>query len=434
MSQDLSTKGVKGFRTSGPGWLLSAYTLGSGTAVGSLWAGAVYGFDLLWGQPFAMLFGIIVLSSVAYFTLQSDVSPYERFKRELHPAMAVAWAGASLLASVIWHFAQYGLAYAALRELLNLPDILVSQAAVGISILCLSTALTWGYCLKNGLKFYEALMKLLVWVTIVCLAVVVVASRVSWVQIARSFITPHVPAGSSTIIFGLIGAAVGINMTFLYPYSLRMKGWKKDDTWLAVRDLVLGMFFPFVFATGMMVIASAVTIHSSGIQLDKSRITEMAQVFTSVFGNRLGPVLFNLGILAMPLSTITLHMLTCGFILSEMTGFPIGSRMWRVGTLVPAVGVLGVAFPLKGWLPVAASAICLIFLPVAYLGFLFLFRKEAYRPQAPHIPAKPFIMFLMAGAVLVVTISALLKVIDTLRALFQILLELDRKPEVAHDF
>jgi len=412
-------KRTEGFSRSGPGWLLSAYTLGSGTAVGSLWAGAAFGYDLLWVQPLAMLLGVIVLSGAAYFTLQSDRSPYGRFKTEIHPSMALAWALASLLASIIWHFPQYGLAFAALKGLIGFQETGFTQFIVGACILVASTAITWSYGSRRGVAVYETIMKALVWMIILCLGAVIVASRVPWNEVGRGLASFRWPQGSSTVIFGLLGAAVGINMTFLYPYAVRSKGWGRADTRFAVRDLVLGMFLPFVFATGMMVIASAVTLHAGGIVLDKSRITEMAQVFTPVFGSRVGPMLFNLGILGMPLSTITLHMLTCGFILSEMTGKEQYGLAWRIGTLIPAIGVLGVVVPLKGWLPITASAVCLIFLPIAYIGFLLLFRREAYKPDAVRVPARSAVMSLMVGVIIVITVSAVLKSLDALRALAQ---------------
>ncbi|MGB9588682.1 MAG: hypothetical protein ACPL7O_10940, partial [Armatimonadota bacterium] len=121
---------VEGFRTSGPGWLLCTYTLGSGTTVGSLWAGATDGCDLLWVQPLAILVGVVILSGAAYFTLQSNASTYQRFKRELNPTMAVAWAIGSLFASVIWHFPHYGLAFAATQELLGFEKTLLAQVLV----------------------------------------------------------------------------------------------------------------------------------------------------------------------------------------------------------------------------------------------------------------------------------------------------------------
>lgn len=412
---------VQGSRTSGPGWLLSAYTLGSGTAVGSLWAGATYGYDLLWVQPLAMLIGVVILSGAAYFTLQSNTSPYQRFKQELHPAMAIAWATGSLFASVIWHFPQYGLAFAAMQELLAFRETLAAQILVAVGILAASLMITWTYSRKGGVKVYEGIMKALVWMVIVCLAVVIAASKVPWGEVGRGLVSFRRPEGSSTIILGLLGAAVGINMTFLYPYSVRSKGWGRTDTRYAIRDLMYGMFIPFVIATGMMIIASAVTLHANGISLDKARITQMASVFTPVFGNSLGPVLFNLGILAMPLSTITLHMLTCGFIISEMTSRPVGSSVWKAGTLIPAVGALGVAFPIKGWLPVTASALCLIFIPIAYVGFVILFTKESLKPDAPRVPLKPVVLVLMSVIIVFMTFLASLKTMDAIREVMRYL-------------
>lgn len=166
-------------RGGGPGWLLSAYTLGSGTAIGSLWAGSKFGYSLLWVQPVAMLMGIIILYGAAYFSLSSDKTPYQRFRAELGAPMALAWGLGSLFSSIIWHFPQYGLACAAIQGLTGIPDTTASQAAIGGSILIVAVAVTWSYASGIGLLIYESLMKLFVWMTILCVGVVVVAVRCS---------------------------------------------------------------------------------------------------------------------------------------------------------------------------------------------------------------------------------------------------------------
>ena len=56
-------------RLSGPGWLQGAMTLGGGSLVTSLMIGAVYGYELLWLQPLAMLIGCIM--SVSYTHLRA---------------------------------------------------------------------------------------------------------------------------------------------------------------------------------------------------------------------------------------------------------------------------------------------------------------------------------------------------------------------------
>ncbi|MFK7777538.1 MAG: divalent metal cation transporter, partial [Gimesia sp.] len=56
--------------------------------------------------------------------------------------------------------------------------------------------------------------------------------------------------------------AVGINMTFLLPYSMRAKGWDKDFRGLAAFDLSTGLFIPFLLATSCVVIAAASQFHA----------------------------------------------------------------------------------------------------------------------------------------------------------------------------
>lgn len=111
----------------------------------------------------------------------------------------------------------------------------------------------------------------------------------------------------------------------------------------------------------------------------------------------------------MPLGTITLHMLTCGFIISEMTGAEQGSGVWKIGTLIPAIGVIGVAYPLPIWLPVPTSALCLILLPIAYIGFLLLFKRDLGRPDAAKLRGAGVQLALTYAAIAVITLAAAMK-------------------------
>ncbi len=400
------TRLSEGARRSGPGWLLSAYTLGAGTAVTSILAGSAHGYSLLWVNPLAMLMGVVVLSGAAYFALSSEKSPFQRFRTELHPAMAYAWGIGSLAASVIWHLSQYGMVYAIARELGGFEVTTGSRIAVAGIVLLVSITLTWQYRRGSGLLIYESILKFFVWMTVLCLFVLMLKLRIDWAAVGRGVVSFHVPASHDgrMFIFGLLGAAVGINMTFLYPYSVRSKGWGPGEVRFAIRDLLTGMLLPFVFATGMLTIAAAATLH--GTEIDRSKVAQLAHVFSPAFGPKVGPVLFLLGLIAMPLGTITLHMLTCGFILSEITGREQYGPMWRVGTLIPAVGVLGVAYPLPVWLPVIASATCLTLLPIAYIGFVLLFRKDISKPEAAPFPGGRRALLPMYVSILVVVAAA----------------------------
>ncbi|MCX7643377.1 MAG: hypothetical protein N2116_06185, partial [Armatimonadetes bacterium] len=56
-------------KLSGPGYLQSAFTLGSGTASACVLAGSKYGYQLLWVHPLAIIMGAIMLSALAKQTL-----------------------------------------------------------------------------------------------------------------------------------------------------------------------------------------------------------------------------------------------------------------------------------------------------------------------------------------------------------------------------
>ena len=70
---------------SGPGWVQSALTLGAGSAGSSIFAGAVYGYDLLWVQPVAMFLGVVMFSAIGHQTLVTQARPYDVFRKTLHP-------------------------------------------------------------------------------------------------------------------------------------------------------------------------------------------------------------------------------------------------------------------------------------------------------------------------------------------------------------
>ena len=62
-------------------------------------------------------------------------------------------------------------------------------------------------------------------------------------------------------MIGTAAAAVGINMTFLLPYSMLSRGWDKTFRGLARWDLVTGMAIPFVVVTSCIVITTAHGFH-----------------------------------------------------------------------------------------------------------------------------------------------------------------------------
>ena len=376
-------------RLSGPGYLQSAMTLGSGTAASALFAGAAFGYELLWVAPTAMLLGVIMLSAVGHQTLSTGIRPFDAMRRFAGAPLAWAWAIGALLASVIWHFPQYAMAAGVLGDLGELAGIgTVPPAVLAGVILAWAIALSSLYGSSPRLvRTYERLIKLMVWGIVLCFGAVVWRTGIhDWGALARGLIRFRIPgerhgiAGLTLVISGL-AAAVGVNMVFLYPYSLLARGWGRAHRRLARFDLIAGMLLPYTLAASLMLIAAANTIHASG-DFAGTRLSpvEAAQILGGELGPTTGRLIFGLGVLGMALSSITLHMLVAGFVASEVFGWTVGSRRYRLATLIPIPGALGPIFwsKIAVWVAVPTNVICGFLLPAAYIGFLRLQRSRAY--------------------------------------------------------
>ncbi|MFT4513849.1 MAG: manganese transport protein [Planctomycetota bacterium] len=208
-------------------------------------------------------------------------------------------------------------------------------------------------------------------------------TETDWAGVAAGFI-PSLPEdrdGFSSIDLAVAGiaAAVGINMLLLYPYSLLARGWGREHRGLAKFDLFSGMLVPYALASSLMVIAAANTLGGTGVE-KSAAVSEMAGVLGKVIGPVSGTLIFDLGMLAMALSTITLHMVCCGFVAMEWFGLPFGSMKQRLCMLLPVPGFLAPLFwgDLSVYLAIPTTIICGAMLPIAYIGFLILQRSKAY--------------------------------------------------------
>ncbi len=392
-------------KRTGPGLLQSAMTLGAGSAVASVVAGASFGYQLLWVQPVAMFLGVFMLAALGNVVLTTGERPYRAFGREIHPVIPFLWAVATIVSSVIWHFPQYGLAAGAARDLAELGGWQVYERAadgrsvisgtgylvsfvLGFAILGLNIFTTWNYGARaKGIRLYEWFLRGVIALVMVSFLIVVAFTGINWKELFRGFAgfyIPRSPEGVQTVL-GAIGAAVGINMTFLYGYSLLAKGWGKHHKTLSRWDLAMSMFVPFVLVTSLIIVATANGLYNpalgNAVRTDLKPV-DAAQALVPVMGANLGRIVFDLGFIAMTCGAISAHMVVCGFTVCEMFGLEYTVWRYRMFTLVPAIGLLGVVSTTPLWLPVVASAIAFTMLPIAYLTFLVMNNKRSYLGSA----------------------------------------------------
>ena len=289
-------------RLSGPGWLQSAITLGGGTLSNSLYLAVLTGFTFLWLQPMAMAVGIVMLSAISYVTLSTGERPLRAINTHINPVLGWGWLLASMMANIVWSMPQFALGLAALTKML-FPQILGLQGPFGgqgrivaafcilaIKILFLSLYSSGG----KGMKVFETIIKCMVALTVLCFfGVVLVITKnglTDWREYMGGFIPrfnmmfqpgpkflpflEQVPeqfhafwvakilSDQRDFIISAFATAVGINMTFLFPYSMMRKGWDRDFRGLAIFDLSTGLFIPFLIATSCVVIAAGTQLHA----------------------------------------------------------------------------------------------------------------------------------------------------------------------------
>lgn len=388
------------FGKTGPGWLQSALVLGSGSAMASLFAGAFLQYRLLWVQPLAMVLGIIMFAAMSHQTLSTGVRPFDAMKRYIHPIVAWSWAIGALLATMIWHLPQYALAAGMTEDMFKVvtgwqPSSPTSRTAlligIGLVVLTISTAVVWTYSSGHkGIRLYERILKGFVWMIILAFLVVIIRRSidggVQWAKLFKGFLPLYVPTDPRgvSIVMAAFSAATGINATFLFPYTLLARGWGKEHRGLSRFDLMTGMLLPFCIATSLMVIATGCTIYdpvqfASG-STKFSPITAAAMLESAGLSMFFSRIVFGLGIVGMALSSITMHMLICGFAACEVFGVEPGGWRYRLACLLPAPAVAGVVLwkYLGPWIAIPASAICGLMLPIAFIAFFILNNSKKY--------------------------------------------------------
>jgi Mn2+/Fe2+ NRAMP family transporter len=305
-------------RLSGPGWLQSAITLGGGSLSGALFLGILGGTSLLWLQLVAITMGVVMLSAISYVTLSTGQRPFRLITQHINPVLGWGWIIATIMANMIWCMPQFSLCFEALDKNLLGAEVMgrLDQAVVGtaaadgtaptsistktklaISIVLLAAAACAVILNQRGgraSKLFDAFLKTLIAIIVLCFVGVVALltwnSQLNWTAIARGFVpdlsTWTRPTGTlaeliaqlpqeaaefwnsrivkaqQSVMIAAAATAVGINMTFLMPYSLLKRGWDKTFRGLARFDLSTGMAIPYVLVTSCVVIAAGTRFHA----------------------------------------------------------------------------------------------------------------------------------------------------------------------------
>jgi len=451
-------------KLSGPGWLQGAVTLGGGSLAGALFLGVLAGPNLLWLQPLAVICGITLLAAITFVTLSTERQPVATISENLSPVLAYAWILGTMVANIVFCVPQFALATATVMQNL-IPGINESSAApwvIGVILAVIGFVVVRGYGAgSSGVRIFELVLKILVGVVVISFMSVVVlligSGQLKFGAILSGFIPSFsqfteptaslAEAASASRFEGIwreliadqqrdrmlaaAGAAVGINMTFLLPYTLLKRGWGRRHRGLAIFDLSVGLFVPFVIATSCLVIAAGSQFYNKTddvIAEDGSIIPAMAASYTAsatkfvsmlppgpgedapnleslpeadrrlaamlasrdagqlartlqpVLGNAGANLIFGVGVFAMAVSTIIMLSLMNAAALGALFKKFNDRKIFLIGAMMPLIA--GIFAPViwtgasRAALAIPASVTAVTLGPIAYITFLLLINSK----------------------------------------------------------
>ena len=392
-------------RAGGPGWLQGAMTLGGGSAITSLTLGTVFGYEFLWVQPIAMLIGCVMLFALSHQTLSTGERPFQAMRKHVSVPLAWLWAIAALASSIIWGFSHYPLSAGMLEEAISVVsgvpidrstdslqrELYLFGLALLVWAICAYTV--WQYSrgsravqvFENGIKVLSALVIVsFTWVVLQA----GISGQINWMAVLGGLVPQSLPddAFGVTTLMAALGTAVGINMTFVYGYTLLSRGWGRAERSLSRYDIILGLVIPYLLVTTLISVAAAASLHGleGTIQSRLSPQQAGAMFASSGLGDFVGRLVFPLGVLGMAVGSLVMHMLTCGAAAKEMFGFADDSLAYRLSCLLPTPAVLGVFLwtTMGPYVILPTSAICGLLLPIAYIGWLVLNNRQDYLGDA----------------------------------------------------
>lgn len=442
----------------GPGWVQAAVTLGGGSLVGALYLGVIGGYQFMWLQPLAMLCGVVMLAAISYVTLSSEERPFVSVRKNISPTLAWGWLIATVVANVVFCSAQFALGTDAAQN--NLGVLPKWEAPYPITAVFAGGSLGLLWLSRQGGRaslIVDRVLKALVSVVVLAFMGVVIVlafqGAIEWGALSKGLVpdfsalfkptstyaeaiaatgesarfwADYIADNQRNVIIGAFGSAVGINMTFLLPYSLKAKGWGKAHRELSFFDLALGLFVPFILATSFLVIATSSQFHARadgvhseiayrsvidqrlafttedyatlpedikqdlrdalpkaekamGVMLAKRNARDLATSLEPFLG-RSAQLIFGLGVLAMAVSTMIVHMMMNGYAISEALGKPGQKGIFMAGAAMPAL--TGLFSPIlwsgqtKTALVIPAAVIATTLLPIAYLIFILLMNSR----------------------------------------------------------
>lgn len=283
----------------GPGIIFVLTALGAGDLVDSSVAGSHYGYALMWALALATLVRFLVVNIMARFELcnTQGITLFEGYGKitKVFPyffAIFGIFLGHTTNATMIKGVGE------AIYHIVGFGSPLVWSVLAVASCFFITRG--------NVYNKLENVMKVLLAVMTACFLGLAIASTPDPVEMAGGLFAFSMPEGTGVfgalmLTISLVGAVAGSLTNFLYPHSMREKGWKDASYKKIQRNELLFSTIMLIILNLTIWVVGAEILRPAGIEVES--LSDISQALSMTFGN-VGSVIFYLGVFGALYSTI----------------------------------------------------------------------------------------------------------------------------------
>lgn len=359
----------------GPAWLAGAIAAGPATMAAVLTAGASFGYALLW---------VVVLSAVLgataqYLSMRLGLLTEQGIVATVEENLGEFWAWVLVIDTVL----ASGLAQLVIMK--TVAD--VSAMITGIDPWI--WGIVWALVLALGLAgggYYIAEIgaKVIVSAVVVAFIVSVFVVPIDGTA-AASGLVPTIPEGlgGALVAAGVLGGAVHITLITMQTYTMRARGWTRDEYDLGLFDIGTSMLIAFgLFSLATFLVAASV-LHTPELAADLDAIAA-AEALGPLAGDWAAGF-FLLGLWGAAISTLGANAVVPPYLIADKLdwGRDVSDTRFRAALIVVVfAGGLG-AFLEGAFFPllVLVLAFGLVGTPFALVVVLYLLNDPGTVPE-----------------------------------------------------
>jgi manganese transport protein len=301
------TERIEGYAEEmGPSWIAGAIAAGPATIASLVTGGALFGYGLIW---------VVVLSAgagalVQYLSMRLGLLTERGIVAVVEDHLGTTWA---------WLLVADAVLAAGVAQLVIMKTVAtVSETVTGVDARI--WGVVWALALALGLagrgyRFLELAAKLLVSLVVVAFVASLFVVPVDY-GAAASGLVPGVPAGGALVAAGILGGAVHITLITMQSYTMRSRGWTRDDYGTAAFDIGASMLVAFgIYSLAIFLVAASVLTPD-----DPSTAVGAAQALGPLVGAD-ARWLFLLGLWGAAVSTLGGNTIVPPFLLADKLGW-----------------------------------------------------------------------------------------------------------------